>query len=74
MNSISKIKNRIAALLQKEIDRSNAEIQELLQKQHDNMASYGIGGPYSRYERAIERRGILISWNLRSFRRLKDVP
>ena len=56
MNSIRKIKNRITALLQKEIDRSNAEIQELLQKQHDNMASYGIGGPYNRYERAIERR------------------
>lgn len=56
MNNISKIKNRIAALLQKEIERSNAEIQELLQKQHDNMASYGIGGPYNRYERAIERR------------------
>lgn len=56
MNSIRKIKNRIAALLQKEIDRSNAEIQELRQKQHDNMASYGIGGPYNRYEKAIARR------------------
>lgn len=56
MNSISKIKNRIAALLKKEIERSNAEIEELQQKQHDNMASYGIGGPYNRYEKAIERR------------------
>lgn len=46
MNSISKIKNRIAALLKKEIERSNAEIEELRQKQHDNMASYGIGIPY----------------------------
>lgn len=56
MNSITKIKNRIAALLQKEIDRSNAEIHDLRLKQQDNMASYGIGGPYRRYERAIERR------------------
>lgn len=56
MNSITKIKTRIAALIQKEIDRSNAEIQELRQKQHDNMASYGIGGPYRRYDQAIECR------------------
>ena len=60
MNSISKIKIRIASLLQKEIEKSNVEIEMLQQKQHENMASYGIGGPYNRYEKAIERRRVHI--------------
>ena len=56
MNSISKIRYRITSLLQKEIEKSNVEIELLQRKQHENMASYGIGGPYNRYEKAIERR------------------
>lgn len=73
MNSIIKIKNRIASLLQKEIERSNAEIEELQQRQHDNMASYGTGGPYNRYEKPLhaERH---ISRNWKPFRKCKDVP
>lgn len=73
MNSIIKIKNRIASLLQNEIKISNAEIEELQQKQHDNMASYGIGGPYNRYEKPLHADSH-ISRNWRPFRKRKDVP
>lgn len=56
MQKITKIKSRLKNILIAEAQRTSNEMDELRQKQHDNMSYYGSGGPYYRYEKAIERR------------------
>lgn len=56
MEKLEKIKGRILAAIQKEEARTRSEIKDLFQKQRSGMESYGVGGPYRRYERAISRR------------------
>ena len=56
MKKLEKIKEKILTIIQKEEIKTQSEIEELPRKQQDNMDFYGIGGPYQRYEHAIERR------------------
>ena len=56
MKELEKIKEKILTIIQKEEIKTQSEIEELPRKQQDNMDFYGIGGPYQRYEKAIERR------------------
>ena len=56
MKKLEKIKEKILTIIQKEEIKTQSEIEELPRKQQDNMDFYGIGGPYQRYEKAIERR------------------
>lgn len=56
MKTITKIKKHILSFIIKEEAKVNTEIEELRNKQHSNMSDYGLGGPYQRYEKAIERR------------------
>lgn len=56
MKKLEKIKNHILAAIRKEEARTQSEIEELSQKQHASMGTYGVGGPYQRYERAHSRR------------------
>lgn len=54
MQKLTKIKNRLQHILITEAQRTTNEMDELRQKQHSNMSYYGSGGPYYRYEKAIE--------------------
>ena len=56
MKKLEKIKEQILAIIQKEESKTRSELEVLSRKQQDNMDFYGIGGPYQRYEHAIERR------------------
>lgn len=56
MKKLEKIKEQILTIIQKEESKTRSELEELSRKQQDNMDFYGIGGPYQRYEHAIERR------------------
>ena len=56
MKKLEKIKEHLLTIIQKEEIKTQSEIEELSQKQRDNMDFYGIGGPYQRYEQAIDRR------------------
>ena len=56
MKAINKIKEHFLSYIIKEQDKVNTEITELRYKQRQNMSDYGLGGPYTRYEKAIERR------------------
>ena len=56
MKKLEKIKEKILTIIQKEEIKTQSEIEELPRKQQYNMDCYGIGGPYQRYEKAIERR------------------
>lgn len=56
MKTISKIKEHLLSYILKELERTREEITDLRSKQRDNMSFYGLGGPYQRYEKAIERR------------------
>ena len=56
MKKLEKIKEKILTIIQKEEIKTQSEIEELPRKQQDNMDFYGIGDPYQRYEKAIERR------------------
>ncbi len=56
MKKLEKIKENLLTIIQKEEIKTQSEIEELSQKQRDNMDFYGIGGPYQRYEQAIDRR------------------
>ena len=56
MKTITKIKEHIVSYIIKEQSKVNTEIEELRIKQRSNMSDYGLGGPFQRYEKAIERR------------------
>lgn len=56
MNSMNKIKEQISKVIHREMLRTEKEIEKLHETQRSNMSSYGIGGPYRRYEKAIARR------------------
>ena len=56
MVSIEKIKARIAAVIDREIARAQKEIEEFEQKIHDNEDWYGLGGWYTQFNKAKERR------------------
>ena len=56
MKNINQIREKILSIIQKEELHTEKEIQELKHRQRSSMAYYGIGGPYKRYEKAIERR------------------
>ena len=56
MKKLEKIKEKILTIIQKEEIKTQSEIEELPRKQQDNMDFYGIGDPYQRYEKVIERR------------------
>ena len=56
MKTIYKIKEHLLSYIMKEQDKVNIEIEKLRNKQHENMSLYGLGGPYTRYEKAIDRR------------------
>lgn len=56
MKKLEIIKEHLLTIIQKEEIKTQSEIEELSQKQRDNMDFYGIGGPYQRYEQAIDRR------------------
>ena len=49
MKKLEKIKEHLLTIIQKEEIKTQSEIEELSQKQRDNMDFYGIGGPYQRY-------------------------
>lgn len=50
------IHNKLAALLEKEQNRIEREIEIFEHKLRDTMSYYGIGGPYSRQEAALDYR------------------
>lgn len=56
MVSIEKIKARIAAVIDREIAIAQKEIEEFEQKIHDNEEWYGLGGWYTQFEKAKQRR------------------
>ena len=56
MYSMNKIKDQISKVIHREVQRTQKEIETLRETQRSNMSSYGIGGPYARYEKAIARR------------------
>ena len=56
MYSMNKIKGQISKVIHREVQRTQKEIETLRETQRSNMSSYGIGGPYGRYEKAIARR------------------
>lgn len=56
MVSIQKIKQRITAVIDREIEIAKREIAEFEQKIHDNEEWYGLGGWYTQFAKAKERR------------------
>lgn len=56
MHTIEDIKQRIHALINKEIEKSSREIQEFDEKIKDNAAYYGGGGWDTQFRRAKQRR------------------
>ena len=56
MVSIEKIKARIAAVIDREIAIAQKEIEEFEQKIHDIEEWYGMGGWYTQFEKAKQRR------------------
>lgn len=61
MKNFSQIKERILRIINTEKDRTNQEIEELLQKQRAQSFCYGYRGFYNRYEKAIARRKSYLS-------------
>ena len=61
MNNLIKIKERINNIICKEEQKIEAEIENLRHTQSSNVAVYGVGGPYHRYEKAIHMRQELLS-------------
>ena len=56
MKSLNKLQEKYLKDIDKEIARTEKEIKEFEQKQHDNESYYGCGGFYHVFEKAIERR------------------
>lgn len=56
MVSIQTIKQRIAAVIDREIEIAKREAAEFEQKKYDNEYTYGLGGWYRQFEKAQERR------------------
>lgn len=56
MVSIEKIKARIAAVIDREMAIAQKEIEEFEQKIYDNEEWYGLGGRYTQFTKAKERR------------------
>ncbi len=58
MVSIEKIKQRIEAVIDREIAITQKEITEFEEKIHGNEQCYGLGGWYNQFNKAKERREV----------------
>ena len=56
MKTIDDIRQRVAQIIKKEIEKTKREIADFEQKIKDNEVYYGGGGWYTQFEKAKERR------------------